>query len=370
LLFMAALAGPALLCGCAGSITTSSVAGLAQATATTSTSASPPSSTSTAPSSTSSTSSSTSSTSTTSAAERIIPGDILIADRGNNRLLLVSPDKRILWEMTLPGPATKNGLLLGPDDTFFSPDYKQATFSEEDNQVAGVIDLAAEKILWQYGRAGVKGSAKGLFNTPDDAVLLADGTMTVCDIDNQRILFLDRSGSIVRQYGTTGVAGHDPPRVLGAPNGDIPTSDGGMLITEIDGSYVDKVDRSGRLVYSVQLKDIGYPSDAYPTADGNILVCDYARPGRLEIVTPKGLVLWDYRVTSGSGELDHPSLARPLPNGIILATDDRNHRVVAIDPTTKKIVWEYGTKGVPGTGAGELSTPDGLDFLPAGAAMP
>ena len=52
---------------------------------------------------------------------------------------------------------------------------------------------------------------------------------------------------------------------------------------------------------------------------------------------------------------------------MIAVTDDWHHRVVVIDPKTKRIVWSYGHDGVAGTAAGYLSKPDGLDLLPAPA---
>ena len=68
------------------------------------------------------------------------------------------------------------------------------------------------------------------------------------------------------------------------------------------------------------------------------------------------------------GALDRPSLAVRWPNGMIAATDDWHHRIVVIDPRTKRIVWSYGHLDVPGTAAGYLDKPDGLDLLPAAVA--
>ncbi|MEJ2480657.1 MAG: hypothetical protein P8Y78_10900 [Acidihalobacter sp.] len=56
----------------------------------------------------------------------------------------------------------------------------------------------------------------------------------------------------------------------------------------------------------------------------------------------------------------------PLSNGNLLVCDDWNNRVVVIDPRTKKIVWQYGHKGVKGTSNGYLNVPDGMDMVPAG----
>jgi len=49
---------------------------------------------------------------------------------------------------------------------------------------------------------------------------------------------------------------------------------------------------------------------------------------------------------------------------MIAVNDDYNHRVVIIDPRTKRIVWQYGHRGAAGTAHGYLNTPDGFDFVP------
>jgi hypothetical protein len=49
---------------------------------------------------------------------------------------------------------------------------------------------------------------------------------------------------------------------------------------------------------------------------------------------------------------------------MIAATDDRNQRVVVIDPATKHIIWQYGHDGRSGIAPGYLQKPDGLELLP------
>jgi hypothetical protein len=68
--------------------------------------------------------------------------------------------------------------------------------------------------------------------------------------------------------------------------------------------------------------------------------------------------------------LNHPSLAEQLPNGLIAANDDYRARVVIIDPRTRKIVWQYGHTGEPGTGPGHLRLPDGFDLLAPDGTTP
>lgn len=298
-----------------------------------------------------------------------LPGDLLIADRGNSRLLIVTPQKKIVWEMSIPNHGPRNANSLGADDAFFTPDGKHIIINEEDNQMIGVIDIATKKFVWTYGHPGVAGSAPGYLNTPDDAYMLPNGDVTVADIKNERILVINPSGHIVKQYGT-GSWYHNPPKSFAAPNGDTPLPDGGMLVTEIGGSYADRLNKNGQLMYTVHFPNISYPSDSQLLPSGNILVVDYNTPGRAEIVNRQGHIVWQYYKTSGPGELRNPSLALPLANGDIVLNDDYNDRVVVIDPQTNKIVWQYGHTGVPGTAPGYLNTPDGLDIMPSNVTLP
>ena len=68
--------------------------------------------------------------------------------------------------------------------------------------------------------------------------------------------------------------------------------------------------------------------------------------------------------------LAKPSLAVMLPNGLIAANDDYNERVIVIDPRRRRIVWQYGHTGVPGSKPGYLNKPDGIDLAPPGFHLP
>jgi len=55
--------------------------------------------------------------------------------------------------------------------------------------------------------------------------------------------------------------------------------------------------------------------------------------------------------------LDHPSLTELLPSGVFMTNDDYNDRMVAIDPATGALVWQYGITGKRSTAPGELNPP-------------
>ncbi len=297
-----------------------------------------------------------------------LPGDVLIADAGNNRILLVTPGKRIVWQFPKAGQPSP---LYDNDDVFFGPHFDEIITNQENNQMISIINFNQEKIVWNYGHAGTPGTAPGYLHTPDDAFLYdrAGGQIiTVADIYNQRILFISRSThQIVRQYGQTRHYDNNPPASYAAPNGDFPAPNQGTLITSIGGNDAILVNRSGQVVWTVHFPSyLSFPSDANFTPHGNVIVAFYTKPGAILKISPQGKILWLYRLTSGPGALNQPSLAVELPNGLIMANDDQNDRVIIIDPKTNQIVWQYGHTGVEGTAPGYLNDPDGIDFLPIG----
>jgi hypothetical protein len=288
-----------------------------------------------------------------------LPGYLMIADRGNNRILVVNPAHGIVF--SYPGPGD-HARLYFDDDTFIEPGGANIISNEEDNQAIVQVNIAERRLTVLFGRPGVAGSDSSHVNTPDDAYMLPDGSFTVADAVNCRILFI-RARRIVRSYGHASVCRHDPPRYFTAVNGDTPVPGGGVMISEVEGSWIDEIGPEGKLRFSTRAP-VSYPSDPQPLPGGRVLLADYANPGHVLIINHRGRVLWRYGPTAGHGRLDHPSLAMALPNGDIAVNDDYRDRVVVIDPRTSKIVWQYGHTDRPGTAAGYLNTPDGMDFVP------
>jgi hypothetical protein len=295
-----------------------------------------------------------------------IPGYLLIADRGNDRMLLVDSAGHVFWRYPAAGttPAMK---FRFDDDTFFGPRFDRIVSNQEDQHTIQVISFPGGRVLWRYGHVNERGSAPGYLSTPDDAYLLPNGLVTVADAYNCRVLFIDHRHRVVRQYGTTGLCRHGPPSELGSINGATPLPDGGTLVSEINGSWVDDIGPNGKLRFAVQAP-VSYPSDPQLLGPDRILLADYAHPGHALIMTTRGHVLWRYGPSSGPGELDHPSLAFRIAPGLVAINDDYRDRVVVVDIHTNRIVWQYGHTDRPGRGPGYLNTPDGLDLLKTSAA--
>jgi DNA-binding beta-propeller fold protein YncE len=291
-----------------------------------------------------------------------LPYPVVIADRRNNRLIEIAPNKNIVWEFVSPGLK----VYRGNEDVNFSPDGKRLAVSEEDNFDVHIVDYEQKALTWTYGTPDFRGKAPGFLNYPDDAHLLADGKVITADIRNCRILIIDpKDNSIATQWGKPGKCRHKPPHQLAHPNGATPLENGDILVTEISGSWISRITRQGKVLWSVKAPNIRYPSDAFMTVDGKqVIVADFWKPGRIVIFDPANRkISWEYFVKDGEKMLDHSSIARELPDtGDIFVVDDLRDRVMVIDRKTKEFIWQYGVTDTKGHKPGFLFYPDGFDI--------
>jgi len=295
----------------------------------------------------------------------VLPGPIMIADRNNNRLLIISPKGQILWQFPADGHLSAGQTFISPDDAFFGPHGNHIIVTQEDDFAITVLALPSGTISYRYGHPGVPGSGPGYVDNPDDAMILPNGDILSADIKNCRIIIVPEGASAPSQiFGeTTHYCYHNPPARFGSPNGVFPMTNGDYLVTEINGDWVDEMSLAGQVMWSTHPPGFTYPSDSNEVSPGVLLSVNYAKPGAVETFSPQGQLLWRYAPT-GSAALNQPSIALPLPNGDILMTDDWNHRVIVVDPHTNQVVWQYGHTGVPGTAPGYLDKPDGVDLAP------
>lgn len=293
----------------------------------------------------------------------VLPGPVLIADEDNNRLVEITPTGQLSWQFPASGDLASGQSFRVPDDAFSSADGSRIVVTEEEDSVISIVDVATRSIIYRYGRPGVPGVGPNRVHNPDDALLLPDGQLLTADIMNCRLLLITPPAHTpTRIYGeSTSSCRHDPPARYGSPNGAFPMRNGHYLVTEINGDWIDEIRLDGTVYWSMHPPGIAYPSDTNEISPGHYLTVDYSTPGQLLIFDRAGHTIWRYR-PSGAAALDHPSIALPLPNGDVLATDDYNDRVIVVNPRTNRIVWQYGHKGIPGRRSGYLDNPDGVDL--------
>jgi hypothetical protein len=148
----------------------------------------------------------------------VLPGPILIADKFNNRLLIVDRQGRVRWRFPTKGDLRKGQSFRIPDDAFFTPDGKHIIATQEDDQVISLIDIPHHRIVWRYGVPGVPGSGRNHLDHPDDAMLLPGHTIVAGDIKNCRIIKIHYpQHHLAWSNGQPGSCYHDPPGSIWQP---------------------------------------------------------------------------------------------------------------------------------------------------------
>jgi putative pyrroloquinoline-quinone binding quinoprotein/Kelch motif protein len=296
---------------------------------------------------------------------------LLIADRGNDRLLVLTPGDQVIWGYPSVFAAAPPGGFYFPDDAFFAKGGTEIISNQERNHTLVIISFPDGRVLWQYGHPLSPGSAPGYLSWPDDAYILKDGEVTVADDRNCRILFINPDKAIASQIAQTGNCTHNPPTGLAEPNGDTPLTDGNYLVSEINGQWISEYTKTGQLVWSTHLP-IHYPSDPQQLGADLYLVSDYAIApgGAIDEFNREGQILYRLQPSQGLSRMNQPSLTELLPSGVFMTNDDYRDRMVAFDPPTGALVWQYGNPDTPGTGPGYLNTPDGFDLLAPDGTTP
>ncbi len=283
-----------------------------------------------------------------------LPYPVVIADPAARRLEEVTPGGQVVWTMLNPaiGPVP-----IAPSDVSFTAHGGHLVITAESQNVVARANYLTHAIQWWFGVPGQSGAGTAHLNFPDDGAVLPDGDVAVADVRNCREVIINPAGQVSHILGNpqTGYCQtHVSLAQFGYPNGSQPQPNGDILLTFGSGDKVALVSPSGKVVWSAGSPDLygGFVSDAQLTSSGDVVVCGYGNPGSVVAFNPQtGAELWHYFVASGSGALNDPTQAVPLPNGDVLVADGGNHRIVVINPTQGKIVWQYSTG---------LQAPDGL----------
>lgn len=293
------------------------------------------------------------------------PGNLLIADQYNNRVVEVNPHtNQVVWSFgsgngSLCNPG--NGSIIGPNDaerlaggltliagSGIPPGSPFPACA--DNRVI-IVDQQGD-IVWQYGQAGLNGSGPDLLNVPVFAIQLPNKDIMIVDQGNNRVIEVNyTTRQIDWSYGPASGQG-----ALNGPNSAELLNDGDVLIADQGNNRVITVGRSDEIVWQY---DTGLNTTAFasrlPNNDTLIVDSDHAR---IVEISSQGNVVWQYftNSTKWGSSAAYPSNAVRLASGETIVTDTPDDRVIVLD-NSSQIVYQYGKMGVPGVGAGELNGP-------------
>jgi hypothetical protein len=291
------------------------------------------------------------------------PGNILITDQFNNRVIEIDPAGNIVWQFgNGPGDTSANAI-VGTNDaervgdlTLMSGTGIPAGATKNckksgcvDNRVI-LVDRGGN-IVWQYGQFGVTGFGPDQLNTPVQNTYLPSGNVLITDQGNERVVEVRRTdNAVVWQYGQNGVVGNGPDQ-LNNPNAAELLANGHILISDENNNRAIEVTHTtpSRIVATFSARGtVSGLAFASRLANGHTLLTD-SNNSRIVEVDHNDNPVWEYFTNTrpGSNPSPLPTRAVRLANGNTLISDQFNDQVIEINPS-KVIVASYGTINDPG----------------------
>jgi hypothetical protein len=296
------------------------------------------------------------------------PGNILISDQFNNRVIEIDTAGNIVWSFGRgPNDFSPKGI-VGVNDaqrvgafTLMSGTgtppgvIPQAPNGVADNRVLLVDPFG--KIVWQYGKFGQSGSGPDLLNTPVQSTWLPNTDVLITDQANNRIIEVTQDKKIVWQYPGSN---NRPSDQLSGPNSAELLENGNILISDQSNNRAIEVTRADYIVRVFTAHGtVNTVAFASRLPNGHTLLTDAGNSRAVE-VDANDNVVWQYITDTSS-----LSVAAPLPtrairlrNGDTLISDQFNNRVIQVN-VFRHIVADYG---LPLAGGGAIGNNVGYNL--------
>lgn len=296
------------------------------------------------------------------------PGNILIADQFNNRVIEADSSGHIVWQFGLgPNDFSPNSIIgcndaqrVGPltlmAGTGTPPGViPQAPNGAADNRVILVNEDG--QIVWQYGMFGKTGATHDRLNTPVQCTWLPNTDVLITDQANNRIIEVTMAKKIVWQYPGSNT---NPSDQLNNPNSAELLENGHILIADENNNRAIEVTRDDRIVKTFTAQGtLLIVAFASRLENGDTLLTDSGNARAVEVDAHDNVV-WQYDINTAP-----PSVAAPLPtravrlaNGDTLISDQFNNRVIRVN-SAGTIVASFG---LPLAGGGSIGNNTGYDL--------
>ncbi|BES91240.1 NHL repeat [Nesidiocoris tenuis] len=250
-------------------------------------------------------------------------GNIIVADRSNNRIQMFKSDGTFLRKFGSHG--SEPGCFDRPAGVAVDP-MGRIVVTDKDNHRVQIFTNDGQ-FLFTFGE---KGSKVGQFNYPWDVAVDSKGKIVVSDTRNHRIQMFTIDGTFLCKYGFENTA--NMVKHFDSPRGVCFGSKGCVIVTDFNNHRLVVIDpnfRNARFLGSEgsAIKQFLRPQGVAVDAEGNIIVAD-SRNNRIQVFEQNGSFLWQFG-TSGKepGQLDRPSGVCLTPDGKIVIVDFGNNRL-------------------------------------------
>ena len=288
------------------------------------------------------------------------PGNILISDQFNNRVIEVTQSGRIVWSFGRGPNDFSAKSIVGVNDAQRIGNFTlmagtgtppgvipQAPDGVPDNRVM-IVDPFG-KIVWQYGQFGQTGDGPDLLNTPVQSTFLPNTDVLITDQANNRIIEVNLKKQIVWSY--PGVNTNADDQLVG-PNSAELLENGHILIADQGNNRAIEVNRGDVILRTFTAEGtVNTCAFASRLPNGDTLLTDAGNSRAVE-VNAHDHVVWQYVTDTSPLSVGAPLPTRAirLRNGDTLISDQFNNRVIRVN-FAKHIVASYGLPLNGGTGA-------------------
>src|SRR5450756_112145 len=222
------------------------------------------------------------------------PGNILIADQFNNRVIETDANGNIAWQFGLGPDDFSARSIIGCNDaqrvgpltlmagTGTPPGViPEAPDGAVDNRV--VLVDPNHRILWQYGQFGQTGDGPNLLSTPVQCTWLPNQHVLITDQGNNRIIEVNLHKQIVWQY--PGANTNDADQ-LNSPNSAELLENGHILISDENNNRAIEVTRKDKIVKTFTAGGtVGAVAFSSRLPNGDTLLTDAGNSRAVEVDT-------------------------------------------------------------------------------------
>jgi len=259
------------------------------------------------------------------------------ANRNGTRIYVLDPSAFKVWALnadgtvlfsfgqpvnllvSLEGFALPTGLAVGPKDEIYVVDRGRAKIS---------VYSPTGKFVKFFTPSGGEDTAW----SPLTAAVDSNGDVYVADAkkDQNRIIVMNKSGKILRTFGTSG-AGKGQ---FAFPNGIALTKDR-VYVADSNNARVQAFDKKGKYLFSfrpAQGTELTHPLGIDATRSGEVILVE-SFGHQVQSYTPEGGGIYTFgTIGISNGQLRYPEGIAITPNGRVFVADTGNNRIQ---------VWQY-----------------------------